>query len=961
MVSAEAYALGNVCPNNLTSRVGIEEVPMNRNGSRIITKSLSLITSILGAILIVTILIIAAHHTAQRIQAAPIDPPEGYPKLSQSVKIVTPTLAHTGGATLHYRIEIRNTGAYTAEGVTLTDKLPVATTYNNDAWASSPPTPTFNDGTLAWMGEVGFDQTVIVSFSVTVSNTFSGVIQNSAVISAPLVAEPVTVTAETMISDAPIFQIEKTSTPMKPGANELLTYFLSVTNHGQPATNTPITVTDQVPIHTVFSTVGSDGAVEGDLVTWNRQVNLDTGASSTFTFTVTVDDVISGTVVTNDTYAVVGPDGIPNPGELYTVTIIDPILYISKYIQPDPPGSNREATYYLTVLNKGSHASNLTISDFLPDGVTYVTGGTFEDGIVSWDLPSLDTNQAEVVTFTVFISDVADVPILNADYEVCSEEEVCGVGLVLTSTVGGPTFRVGGSIDPIAKKPGGGTSPVTPTLTVKNLGPGNALDATANLIFERISVQASDLIAIPPVGVFYPGTICDDLDKCVDYQWVGDIGYGETITFTTLEGQNSQGGEEGTHYTATLVITDSLGAYVTPPVSATITGTVTHMANLIPTKTAPAIIGNGQILTYTINVFNSGLTTDVPPYPWLTDTVPLSTTLVSISNGGVSTTVDSQTVITWTLPSMGPGDLFQRTFSVLVDQDLVSGTQIINWDYGTAWFNIVPGGVLSNTGVPVTTTVKEVGLIDSFKTVTPTLVRPGPENTLTFTVYVVNSSPIPLSEVHVWDVLPWQNSTYQRDGIASAGQIISDIVSLDWVGNVGPYSTEVITFSVLVDANYSGAITNTAIISHTDLREPVPVQAVAYITDKPVLQITKTASPNPVPVDSELLYTIKVVNLGQQATNLVITDTIPFNTEYVPGSASSGGQLIGDTVQWQIPVLEPGDQFSFSFTVHVVGGKYIVNDHYRVSSAEKVSADGKAVVTIVFYDYHEVFLPIVRK
>ena len=123
--------------------------------------------------------------------------------------------------------------------------------------------------------------------------------------------------------------------------------------------------------------------------------------------------------------------------------------------------------------------------------------------------------------------------------------------------------------------------------------------------------------------------------------------------------------------------------------------------------------------------------------------------------------------------------------------------------------------------------------------------RPGPGNILTYTVHVVNSSPIPLTDVRVSDMLPWQNSTYLRDAVASAGQIISDIVSLQWTGDVGPYSSELITFSVLVDPDFEGAITNTAIITQTDLRAPVLVQAVAYVTDKPVLKITKSAAPDP--------------------------------------------------------------------------------------------------------------------
>ena len=45
------------------------------------------------------------------------------------------------------------------------------------------------------------------------------------------------------------------------------------------------------------------------------------------------------------------------------------------------------------------------------------------------------------------------------------------------------------------------------------------------------------------------------------------------------------------------------------------------------------------------------------------------------------------------------------------------------------------------------------------------------------------------------------------------GQVISDIVSLDWTGSVGPLSEELITFTVMVDDGFEGTITNTAIIA----------------------------------------------------------------------------------------------------------------------------------------------------
>lgn len=924
-------------------------------------KAIQLITIMLIGILMVATVVVFAHKSSERVFAyGPIPPPAGYPKLTLSTKVVTPTLAATDGAVLTYSLEILNTGAFTASDVTLVDTIPPSTTLFGEVRSSAPPTPVFTDGMVLWEhGMVGFDSSVAITFSVTVTPGYFGIISNTAVISDPMIAEPVTVMAETRITDSPIFEISKTASPSLPGKNKPLTYALVVTNVGQEAVETPIVVTDFVPTDTTFIT-GSQGISYdpiGNAVMWDPTVNLKFGETTEFTFSVEVGDVPSGTVIENNEFLVVS-DGNFGYGEAYTTTVIDPIFILSKSIFPDPPGSNNEMTYTLTVLNLGSKATNLVITDTVPTGVEYVRGGAYSDGIVSWELPSLDTRESAQVTFTVFISDVADIIVLNGDYEVCSDEGVCAPGIPVPSLVVGPTFEATATLEPIAKKPGGGTGPVTPTLTVHNLGPGNALNATALLTFGRISISMNDMLVIPPVGELIDGPSCGVDFPCTTFVWNGDMAVGDVITFTTIEGQSTIGGEEGTHYTATVVITDELSGYITEPITGTAIGHITHHANLIPTKSAPAEIGPGQTMTYTIQVFDSGLSTEEPPAPVLTETVPASVTLLTISDGGTSEVIDGRTVISWTLPAMGPGDYLYRSFGVKANDDLVSGTLIINDDYRTTWYESELPGMLSNLGEPVTTTVREVGLIDSYKTVTPTWALPGTDTVLTYVVHVVNSGPYDLSGVQVSDIFPWEDTTYQRNAVASSGELTDDIVSFEWNGDVASDSEQLITFTVVVDDFFEGVVTNTATITHTSLTRDIVKTAVAYITDKPVLRISKIATPDPVFAGNPLLYKIQVTNLGQQATLLVITDTIPVNTSYIFGSASSGGQIVGDAIQWILPVLNPGKSLNLTFQVDVQGGNEIINDSYAVRCDEGVFAYGEPVRTRVTYPIRRVLLPL---
>lgn len=937
-------------------------------------KAIQLITIIVIGILMVATLVAFARKSSERVLAAgPIPPPVGYPKLSLSTKVVTPTLAAPGGtgAVLTYRLDIVNTGAYPASDVTLVDTIPNHTTYNGVVSSNGTPPPVFSDGAVRWVGgTVGFDTSVAITFTVKVDSAYQGIITNTAVIDDPAIASPVTVTAETRVTDHPMFEIAKTASPALPGKNKPLFYELTVTNMGQDAVDTPVVVTDFIPDNTTFRSFGPEGSYNSTdkVVTWNRDVTLDFGETSTFTFSVNVGDVTSGTVINNETYLVnkVGGDEI-GVGEPYTTTVIDPILILSKSVYPDPPGANREMTYTLTVLNLGSKATDLEITDTVPPDVVYQRGGdSYSGGVVTWHLPSLDTRESAQVSFTVKIGDIADIIVLNGDYSVCSAEGVCADGLPTPSLIVGPTFEVTATLDPIAHKPGGGSGgkeEVTPTLTIRNLGPGNAIDATALLAFGNISVSNEDVFTVEPPGngAVATGPLCDIWTHCLYYTWTGDMRVGDVITITTIDPQSTIGGAEWTPYTATIVVTDVLGNFTTEPITATAVGHVTHMSNLIPIKSAPPQIGPGQTMTYTIQVVNSGLSTESPPPPVLTETVPTSVTLDvdSISDGG--TYEPNQRVITWELPPMSPGDIFYRSFEVQAKSDLISGTQIINKDYATTTYEDYLKGFKTIAGEPVTTTVHEVGLIDSFKTVTPTWALPGTGTVLTYTVHVVNSGPNNLTEVKVSDIFPWEHTTYQRDAVASGGSLTSDIVSLEWTGDVAAYSEKLITFTVVVDDFFEGVLTNTATISHESLLQDKVVKAVAYITDKPVLRITKTASPDPVTVGGALLYKIKVTNLGQQATRLVVTDAIPANTSFIPGSASSGGMLVDNVVEWNLPVLNPGDSMTLTFQVKVLGGSKISNASYAVSCDEGVSAFGEPVITQVSNSMRRVLLPITMK
>jgi uncharacterized repeat protein (TIGR01451 family) len=154
-------------------------------------------------------------------------------------------------------------------------------------------------------------------------------------------------------------------------------------------------------------------------------LNQDNVALVTFTAPVTPGEAVFRLTVTDP--------GSLSDTDTTVVTITDkPILSISKSgpISVEP---GELITYTLTVTNDGSTAATgVVITDAVPNGATYVSGGTLMPGnVVSWTMPSLAANGGVAqVTFTV----TAPQGIANADYRVSSAEGVSAVGDVTVFT-----------------------------------------------------------------------------------------------------------------------------------------------------------------------------------------------------------------------------------------------------------------------------------------------------------------------------------------------------------------------------------------------------------------------------------------------------------------------------------------------------------------------------------------------
>src|SRR5690606_16841946 len=224
----------------------------------------------------------------------------------------------SGGETITYTIYIENTSNQDIEGLIVEDDIPLGTTYESGG---------ISDGTtVTFTGiDVDFDETVSVSFVVTVNDDLSTVteISNVAVVKTDG-TDPGTGTVPpndpsnpgagpdpgatpgtpTVIPVNPIHSVEfdkiglsnNAESDGKAEIGDEITYTLTVKNTGNKAL-TGIVVTDNLPADVAITDDGGSTVGTGTL-TFNIPT-LAVGATETFTFVVRVDNLTVGDDIVN--------------------------------------------------------------------------------------------------------------------------------------------------------------------------------------------------------------------------------------------------------------------------------------------------------------------------------------------------------------------------------------------------------------------------------------------------------------------------------------------------------------------------------------------------------------------------------------------------------------------------------------------------------------------------------------
>jgi uncharacterized repeat protein (TIGR01451 family) len=284
---------------------------------------------------------------------------------------------------------------------------------------------------------------------------------------------------------------------------------------------TGVTISDRVPVNTVFDWASDGGEETGGIVTWSI-AELGSGESLERTMVVMVaEGLADGTEIENDEYGVACqevPEGVT--GVVVSATVREPVLDIEKSDEPDPVLPGGELTYTIEVINDGGWAATgIVITDRIPIDTAFhwaSDGGVQVGDVVSWTVGSLEPGNSLERTLVVTVSEgLSDSSVIDNDqYGVWSDDLGPVMGTPVTTLVGLPMLTISKEVEPELAFPGG---EVEYSLTVHNEGHHAA---TGVVITDRVPVDTEF------AWVLDGGELVGD-----EVRWTGlTLGPGESLT-----------------------------------------------------------------------------------------------------------------------------------------------------------------------------------------------------------------------------------------------------------------------------------------------------------------------------------------------------------------------------------------------------------------------------------------------
>jgi len=815
-------------------------------------------------------------------QEEPDDDPNAA-EVSNPVALASPYVVKTGptlvqpGTHVTYTIEYGNGGLLPAEGVRLTDTLPISTTFV--AQSAAGVTVTTGAGWIAW--DVG-----------TISETTTGLTFTLVVSVSPDVTpgtgleNVVTLTGETYDGD----RTDNESVWLTPvgfdlsgsrklvngkagdrvGSGAPITYAIVLENGGAYSATT-VSLEDPIPTDTAYisgtvTVTGGDAGYDpvGDVITWTGVVSGH--AQVTVTFQVTVANagpLPRGTVIVNTASI---SDGVQMLQVSAPVTLTGPNLESSyKTVNEVQPNTGDRITYTIVLENSGeADGVGASLEDDLPSAyVNYGGGGWASSGRLGSADPVTWTGtvtQGQRVTITLPVTVTAG----PGNHFVNTARIHDGTGVEIQRSVAvsttRPILRVQKTVGADALVSG---ERVTYTIVITNSGNGWAYSA-------RLTDTIQGGVFAPGDATASGGALDDSTPPTIT--WTGAVEpYGSValitipVTITASPGSDvSNVAYVNDGYGNVVQDSTSLHVYTAPDLSGS-----TKIVDRTGART-------GETLVYTLTVVNSG---ELPTAFSVTDTLDVDTVFTGFLGSPPGSYGHAAGVITWTGDVAASGQA-QLTFAAVISTGVsgrVTNTARFGGD-GAVYTRTAGAEILVPPSLTATKSSAPAGSVIAGAYLTYTVLIQnvgGDEGRVAFTDTIPNDTAYVVGSAEVVPGPPTHAPPLYEDA------------TLTWGGDLAAGETVTLRFQVqVVPGTLAGAVIENAARLQESNEPGLPFTVTATNTvASPVFTATKKAEPaGAVLPGHRITYTLAITNVDGGVARVAVTDTLPVSTTCEPSS-----------------------------------------------------------------------------
>lgn len=313
------------------------------------------------------------------------------------------------GSELTYTIPYAVTGNAFSNNTTIVDTLPAGVTF-----VSASDGGVFANGKVTWsLGNVTPPKSGTLTVVVKVNSpAYNGTILNNSVTISNQAGDTATATAKNTVHAQAELSIAKIGAPEPVDAGSDLTYTIPYTIGGN-AFSDNVMIVDTLPANVTFVSASNGGVFADGKVTWGLG-NVTPVVTGTLTLVVNVNSPqFNGTPI-NNSVTITNAAGDTATATARNTVRADHELTISKADDPDPVVKGQQLAYTITWGVTGNEpAQGIVVTDAIPFGTMFVSatgGGVYDNATktVTWNIGDKVPGDAGVLTLVVTVN--ADFP-----------------------------------------------------------------------------------------------------------------------------------------------------------------------------------------------------------------------------------------------------------------------------------------------------------------------------------------------------------------------------------------------------------------------------------------------------------------------------------------------------------------------------------------------------------------------